>query len=122
MNRLNLDKIGVCASALCALHCAVTPVLFVLVGSLGALSFLENEFLETLLIGTTLVIGCISIGIAYIKHRKHHIAWLFVSGLLLLLGAEMATLLWVSVSSSIIGGLLIACAHVQNLKFKAQKT
>jgi hypothetical protein len=66
--KLNLDKLGIGASLLCAIHCALLPVLFTTLPLMG-IELLENEQVELGFILFSLVVGCFAL---YNGYKKHH--------------------------------------------------
>ncbi|WP_160712357.1 MerC domain-containing protein [Chitinophaga solisilvae] len=86
--RMNLDTLGISASLLCAVHCAVLPLLL---GALPLLGFelAENEMLEYGLLLLSFLIGCISLGRGYIRHHRRLMPLLlFAAGFALLLAGH----------------------------------
>ncbi len=81
------DKIGIAASALCAVHCAATPILL---ASLPTLQFTEwmasPEFHQ---IAAIICVSLVSISIwpAFHRHRDYRVLGLSTTGLALILGA-----------------------------------
>ena len=65
-----LDHIGMTASILCAIHCAIVPILITTLPLFG-LGFLANPWLEWGMIILALFIGIYAIGLSYFRsHRK----------------------------------------------------
>ncbi len=112
-----LDKIGICTSVICMMHCLSIP-LFLLFGFDVILRFIDQEWVEWTIIGFALIIGFSSFIGSFFIHRQHFIPVLFVAGFLLLVNGESVGQVWVSASLSIAGALVIAYAHVQNLKWR----
>jgi hypothetical protein len=81
------DRIGIAASALCAVHCAATPILL---ASLPTLQFTEwmasPEFHQ---IAAIICVSLVSISIwpAFHRHRDYRVLGLSTTGLALILGA-----------------------------------
>jgi hypothetical protein len=67
--KLNLDNLGIATSILCAIHCAVLPLLFTSLPLLG-INIIENKYFEMGMIGIALIIGYTSLGNAYATHHK----------------------------------------------------
>ncbi len=118
---INLDKVGVCTSSVCALHCMLMPFVLVNAGSLGVLAFLGNPILEWLVLAMVLLVGMVAILPSFMKHRKAYVLVLFFSGLLLIINAEFVELMGAKVSLSGIGGALMAYAHYENLKLRTSR-
>ncbi|MCS3735841.1 MerC domain-containing protein [Mucilaginibacter dorajii] len=112
-----LDRIGVTASTLCAIHCAVVPVFITSLPLLG-MSFLARPWVEWGMILFALMIGVYSIGGSYFKvHRNLLPLILLVIGFgIIMLGHS---LLHTNTERYVVpaGGLLIALAHVVNQRF-----
>ncbi|HZH43400.1 MAG TPA: MerC domain-containing protein [Lysobacter sp.] len=112
------DRLGFAASVLCALHCAMLPVGLALLPSLGLglggwVDF-DQAFVvfATLLAATTLTLG-------WRRHRRFHAWALLAPGLALVwVGAfsplHNHTLTHVAIMTT--GGLLLAAAHLVNLR------
>jgi hypothetical protein len=80
----NWDRIGACASAVCAVHCVLTASALGLL-SVAGLSFLHHPVVEGLFLGATAVLGLWSVW----HGRRRHGSWapstLFLLGLGLVL-------------------------------------
>ncbi|MGO1541595.1 MAG: MerC domain-containing protein [Luteimonas sp.] len=112
------DRIGFAASFLCAIHCALLPVVLGLLPALG-LKFggwvdIDQGFVvfATLLGLTTLTVG-------YRRHRAFRAWALLVPGLALVWAGSFThlhdhTLAHAGIMT--IGGLLLAAAHLLNLR------
>jgi hypothetical protein len=65
-----LDNIGMTASTLCAIHCAIVPLIFTSLPLLG-LGFLANSWFEWGMIILAFIIGVSSISLSYFRtHRR----------------------------------------------------
>jgi hypothetical protein len=112
-----LDRIGVTASTLCAVHCAVVPVFITSLPLLG-MGFLARPWVEWGMILFALTIGVYSIAGSYFK--AHRNLWPLI---LLAIGFGIIMLGHALLSAHIeqyvvpAGGLLIALAHVVNQRF-----
>lgn len=112
-----LDNIGMTASVLCAIHCAVVPMLITVLPLIG-LGFLANPLFEWSMIIFALFIGVFAIGQSYF--RQHH---KLLPPVLLLLGFAVIITGHVLVRGAKealvvpLGGLLIATAHFFNYRY-----
>jgi hypothetical protein len=114
----NLDRLAIVLSLLCAIHCALTPLVL-----LGLPFFGSHEFESgmRLLLGT---LGVVAVGLGTITHRNWRVAPLLVAGLGLFVGLE----LWgvhggVEAVLSVVAAALLVTAHVPNwLLCRALKT
>ena len=112
--KINLDKVGIGASLLCAIHCALLPILFTTLPLMGV-ELLENENLELGFISFSLIVGCFAL---YNGYRKHHHsvlpACVFVAGIAFLLFASF----WLEDSMETIvkitGAVFVITAHILN--------
>jgi hypothetical protein len=116
-NTSRLDHIGMTASTLCAVHCAVVPVLFTSLPLLG-LGFLANARVEWGMIVLALAIGTYSIGLAYLRvHKRPTPLYLLIAGFAIILLGHAFVTGWPEVIIVPVGGLLIAAAHFVNYKY-----
>jgi len=112
-----LDHIGITASTLCAIHCAIVPVLFTSLPLLG-LGFLANVWIEWGMIVLALAIGIYSIGLSYIRiHKRLLPLCLLLAGFAVILLGHAFVSGWPEVIIVPTGGLLIAAAHFVNYKY-----
>ncbi|WP_426585421.1 MerC domain-containing protein [Mucilaginibacter sp. R-33] len=113
-----LDNIGITASTLCAIHCAVVPLLFTSLPLVG-LGFLANAWVEWGMIIFALVIGVYSIGLSYWRtHRRSVPLFMLVSGFVIIMGGHAFTITGKSEAMIVpVGGLLIAAAHYVNYRY-----
>jgi hypothetical protein len=126
-SRINYDKVGAVASAVCAVHCLLTGV------ALGLLSVAGLGFVGSLWTDIVFLVLVLTVGATAIVHgiRKHHSvvpALIFVAGLLMFLVGHFAfghphnaQQEWgpqriAQVALSVIGGLCIVLFHVVNMR------
>lgn len=115
------EQISVLLSVLCVLHCIITPVFMVALPV--AAGFLENyHWLEYILISSVFVLGTSSILHGYKEHHQNRLpAFIFFGGLILLVAASIAKLIF-SIGGfsehllSGIGGILAGIGQLYNLK------
>ncbi|HMI79237.1 MAG TPA: MerC domain-containing protein [Ferruginibacter sp.] len=67
--KLNWDALGIITSILCAVHCAVLPVLLTSMPVFG-INIVHNLFFEWGMIGLAFVVGAYSLAHGYIKHHR----------------------------------------------------
>jgi MerC mercury resistance protein len=113
----SLDRLGTAASLACAAHCAAMPSLIGMFPLVG-LGFLLNEQTELMLVGLSLAIGSLSLIPSYArKHRQWQPLLLFAFGassIIIVKTFEEGS--WLEAPTMIIGALLIAFAHMVNLR------
>ncbi|MBX3688955.1 MerC domain-containing protein [Dokdonella sp.] len=112
------DRFGATASFLCALHCALLPLLIAVLPVIG-LGFLADHRFERGFVIFAALLASISLWLGYRRHRRTNAFGYFVPGIVLMVvGAQLALddpahlhALLVTV-----GGSLVAFAHVANLR------
>ena len=112
------DRFGATASLLCALHCAVLPLVIAALPALG-LGFLANHAFERVFIACASVLALASLALGFRRHRRVRAFWFLVPGVVLLLlgivididGQPLGHALLVS-----LGGTLVALSHLTNLR------
>lgn len=87
--KVNLDGLGITASLLCAIHCAILPLLFTSIPMLG-IDIVQNKNFEFGMIGLAFVIGTYAL---YHGFRRHHHRlipfFLFTAGFIFLVLKEV---------------------------------
>lgn len=112
-----LDNIGITASTLCAVHCAVVPLVFTSLPLVG-LGFLANAWVEWGMIIFALAIGVYSIGLSYRRtHRRIVPLIMLVLGFAIIMAGHAFTKGITEVMVVPVGGLLIAAAHFVNYRY-----
>ena len=114
-----LDRLGATGSLMCAVHCALTPVLLAALPAAG-LSFLFADGVEWTLVCFVTLLGVANLGWSYRRHRTLRALGLLVPGLLVL----WAGLLYPPLHHSVVphavamtfGGTLVGVAHLLNLR------
>lgn len=113
------DSAGMTASILCAIHCAIVPVLITVL-PLAGLGFLANPLIEWSMIGLAIIIGSYAIGLSYVKvHRKKLPLVLLMAGFLVIILGHIFTQGWREAIVVPIGGLLITASHFANYRYSA---
>ncbi|MDB5130728.1 MAG: hypothetical protein JWR02_477 [Mucilaginibacter sp.] len=105
------------ASVLCAIHCAIVPILITSLPLLG-LGFLANPWFEWGMILFALCIGVYAIGITYIRVKHSLLPMvLLITGFMIIIAGHLFITSWREAIIVPIGGLLIAAAHFFNYKY-----
>jgi len=112
------DRFGATASFLCAIHCALLPLLVAALPALG-LSFLADHRYERAFILFATLLALTSLAIGFRRHQRFGAFWFLVPGIVLLLAGAVialddATNLHAMLVA--IGGTLVACAHIVNMR------
>ena len=115
-----LDKAGMTASTICAIHCAIMPVAIGVLPIIG-LGFVADGWFEWMMVGTAALVGGVSMKRGQVRHRRHTAWCFFVPGLVaVLLGLSLleetpGLFPWKAIVMAI-GGFTIATAHFINSK------
>lgn len=112
-----LDNIGMTASTLCAIHCAIVPLVFTSLPLVG-LGFLANPWVEWGMIILAFIIGVSSISLSYFRtHRRLMPLGLLVLGFVIIITGHLFITGWIEGIVVPLGGLTIAAAHFVNYKY-----
>lgn len=117
------DKLGICASGLCLVHCLATPVILLLFPTLK-LAFLEHHLVHEIF--AVFVVSSVLVAV-YPQCRKHghkDIIAFALGGVLFILGGiffghELGEEL--EHGLTIVGSILLLTAHVKNIKVRHGK-
>jgi hypothetical protein len=114
-----LDRIGATGSLLCAIHCALLPILIALLPSLGLATWLGDGFEVGFVLFATLF-GLAVLAWSYRRHRAMRALGLLLPGLAVLwIGILYAPLHHALVPHAVamtFGGTLVGLAHLANLR------
>ncbi|MGF7079455.1 MerC domain-containing protein [Mucilaginibacter sp. UYCu711] len=112
-----LDNLGMTASTLCAIHCAIVPILLTFL-PLAGLGFLAHPLFEWSMILLALLLGVSSIFLSYFRtHRRALPLLLLCSGFVLVIAGHIYLKGWEEAIVVPLGGLTIAAAHFVNYKY-----
>jgi hypothetical protein len=107
------DRVGIAASSLCALHCALGAAL---AGTAAAGGLLLEESVELVLVAAAVIVAAVAIGLGFREHRQSAPAWIAGAGIVLLAaaraGPESA-----EAALSIAGAAVLIAAHLANLRY-----
>ena len=115
LRKINLDALGVTTSILCAIHCAILPLLMASLPILG-INILHNSFFEYGMIALAFLIGTLALWHGFRHHHRRLTPWfLFVGGMLFLIAKE----LWPNFELGLLpfAVLLIVGAHWLNYRW-----
>ena len=108
-----LDILGTTTSLLCAVHCALLPIILSW-GLIGTHSIMSHPAVEITVMTATAIFVCFSIWIPYMKYRHNLVPFgLSLLGFILVLTHHMFTDYTTLIV--VIGGIMIAAAHLTNL-------
>ena len=115
------EQATVFLSALCAIHCMLTPVLLVIM-PVDAPYFEQYHRVEYILVGSVFILGTSSILHSYKHHHQKKLpAYIFFFGLMLLFAAAILKLFFHTAETpthllSGIGGITAGVGQLYNLK------
>lgn len=114
-----LDRIGLAGSLLCALHCALLPLLLATLPSLG-LALWAGDGLEQVFVVFATLLGVFTVVWGWRRHRAVRALSLLLPGLAALwFGLLYTPLHEAAVPHAVVmtfGGTLVALAHLANLR------
>ena len=121
LNRI-WDKVGICASGLCLVHCLATPILLLFVPGFKYSDMVDEHTHE---IFAVVVVSSIMFAV-YPNCRKHghnDIILLALSGVVLILISIFFHDIPVGISHTItvIGSIILIIAHIKNMKVRHGK-
>jgi hypothetical protein len=120
-NRLNgmADSVGAICAALCAMHCAVLPLMLALLPTLGA-GVLGRPALEFGYVALASALALSSLWQGYRRHRAYRALAFLTPGLVAVWAGVLVPVLHDDVvlhaATMTLGGTLIAVAHLVNLR------
>jgi uncharacterized membrane protein YfcA len=117
---LRADRLGIIASALCFVHCILTPVLLSL-SAVWAHYLPSEEGLHRVLAVMVAAIGCFAIINGYRRHRRFRVLFLMSAGILFIfagawLGDRLPSHI-AEVAVTLTGSSLMIAAHFINHTF-----
>lgn len=114
--KINLDRIGITASTLCAIHCAALPFLITVLPMWG-IGFLANDAVEIIMISVSLLLGVWSLSAAYRKqHRRSLPILVLILGFACIAFGHFSGIEVLDPVLVPLGGFTIAMAHYINLR------
>ncbi|QNK61190.1 MerC domain-containing protein [Pedobacter sp. PAMC26386] len=110
----HLDRLGMTASTLCAIHCALVPIFLTTLPLLG-LEFLSNEWVEISMIIVSVFLGTLSLSMSYRKqHHKLLPFFVLFSGFTLIAFGHFSGIEKLEPILIPLGGFTVAAAHLVN--------
>jgi hypothetical protein len=112
--KINYDAVGIAASLLCAIHCAILPLAVASLPVFG-INIIHNAPFEYGMIGLAFVIGTGALWHGFRRHHRRLTPWLlFTGGISLLLAKQ----LWHQYELGILpfAVLLVIGAHILNYR------
>lgn len=114
-----LDRFGATGSLICAIHCALTPLMLAAIPSLGLSVWLGDGF-ERVFVAFVTVLGLFSLLWGYRRHRAFRALMLLLLGLATLWAGvffpPLHTPVVLHAVVMTLGGTLVGLAHLVNLR------
>ena len=125
--RTLLDRIGMIASTLCAIHCILMPWLLMIAPVLTGTIFTEAKLENVFVVFSIFLAGFCGFR-GYLKHGKWAVMALIATGGATLTVVRMTApaicclddISWTHATGSAFGGSLLATSHFLNLKYSRQ--
>lgn len=112
------DRFGATASFLCAVHCALLPLVIAALPAIG-LSFLANHRFERGFITFASALALTTLIVGFRRHHRFRAFWFLVPGILLLAAGIIVDFEQSATTHAILvscGGTLVAVSHLTNLR------
>lgn len=112
--KINWDALGITTSILCAIHCAILPLVVASLPVLGV-NIVHNLIFEYGMIALAFAIGTWALSHGFRKHHRRYVPWLLFTGGMLLLIAKQ---LWHQYEFRLLpfAVILIIAAHLLNYR------
>jgi hypothetical protein len=114
IHKINWDALGITTSILCAIHCALLPLVVASLPVLGV-NIVHNSFFEYGMIVLAFAIGSWALSHGFRKHHRQYAPWLLFTGGMLLLIAKQ---LWHHYEFRLLpfAVILVISAHIVNYR------
>ncbi len=110
-----LDKIGIAATSLCAIHCLLLPFLLPVLPMVGA-SFIAQESFEDSVLALTMGLGFVALYSGYKRYHNRFYPFLMLAGGGLIYSQKDGFGVDVEPYLVMLGASLVVLAHVSNMK------
>lgn len=112
------DRFGATASLLCAVHCALLPLVIAVLPALG-LGILADHRFERVFIAFASALALTTLAIGFRRHQQFRAFWFLAPGICLLVAGivfdfDHSSFLHAGLVA--LGGTLVALAHLTNLR------
>lgn len=117
------DRVGATASLLCAIHCALLPLVIGLLPLIG-LEILADPTVECVFVLCACALASVTIVHAWFGHRDARALRLLLPGIALLLLGQIVghdRVEWLHAGLMACGGTLVASAHIINLRMARRR-
>jgi hypothetical protein len=114
-----IDKLGICLSFCCGIHCLVTVFLITL-GTSELSYLLLHHKVDNLMSVAIILIGVIALLPTLIIHKNYGLIGLFLLGFIVLKVGDAFTNIWLKSLAIIIGTVMIIGTHYFNFRKKVK--
>lgn len=114
-----IDKLGICLSFCCGIHCLVT-VFLISLGTSELSYLLVHHKVDNLMSLAIILIGVIALLPTLIIHKNYELIGLFLLGFIVLKVGDAFTNIWLKSLIIIIGTVMIIGTHYFNFRKKAK--
>ena len=112
------DRVGATASFVCAVHCALLPLIIAVLPAIG-LGVLANHAFERAFIAFAAVLAVVSLATGFRRHRRFRAFGFLLPGVALMLAGLIVDFDARPVLHAVLvsaGGTLVALSHLANLR------
>ncbi len=115
--RLTLDRTGIVLSGLCAVHClaGIALVTFFGLGSVAGDALLDPA-IHRVGLALAIAVAALTLGFAAVRHGQHRSLVIGAAGILLMFSGLFAPHGLIEALLTIAGVVLVALAHLRNLR------
>jgi len=114
-----VDRLAICISTSCLIHCLFLPMLLIVLPNLGA-SVIASETFHLWLVYAVIPSSLFALGMGCMQHKRGSFLLIGLSGLsFLILGASAESIDLSPIYEklfTVIGALVIAFAHIRNFR------
>ena len=68
---MSLDKLAICGSALCAIHCLLSPVLLLFFPLLGSVALFDEHTFHQVITGLLVPVSALALAVGYWRHQNY---------------------------------------------------
>lgn len=120
-----LDRFAVMLSALCFLHCLITPVLLIAFPMLAIGIMADEHAFHSWMLWLVLPVSVVAFTIGFRRHRRLQVLWIGAIGLVMIFFANTIAHdigLWAERFGTLFAAIVLAFAHLRNYQLVGQFT
>lgn len=116
------DRSAIFLSSLCVVHCLILPIVLIALPAMTSLAFFSDERFHTWLLFGVIPISLFAVLFGYLHHRSLRVVVIATCGIMILLFvAILGHEFWGEkgeVAATVFGSVLVAYAHIKNLRHR----